>query len=857
VTEVPREVKAAVSARDLLSRPDAQFVACAYITLLGRPADPEGFWNYWLRLRCDGDKLAIIHALCSSDEGRIKQPCLPGLRSALVRHHITHWLRLRRLVAWHCSVPWPAPAPNALLDKPTQTGDAASDDQLDPAWYVNAYPSVALAGLDPHEHYRSIGMDQGLLPNAARVRRLLIDDQAYFAAYPDAAQSGMSAWDHYVIVGRGEGRTEGVSLDVLQFDRDWYMKSNPDVAQLGLDALQHFATSGILHGRDSSSFKGLRCIVPESRTYTDPLPPLPVKVIAFWGPGFPDWTFLDEATPCYAEHDQPRLVGDLGRYGRHSPDLMKRQAELASGHGVTGFCFHANGRRSSLELTQALDLMLSDRSIDIGFCLRFEADSPPIERFAQCLSDPRYIRVEGKPLLIIDWPEHLSDPFAAVARWRARYRELGIDEIHLCSIRTTSSPSPALTGVDATIEFPPATSHTQPIASAVPGRNAAFTGQIYSYLAAAKAACAHTRTVGLEYRGVMPGWDDTPELADRGSSFYGATPELYAEWLGHALDETICALPPAHRLVFINAWNAWGKSAYLEPDGRHGYAYLNRTREALAAIAPAVVNDADLRARTCRSGRVAVVVHLHYDDLLEAMAGYVENVPEACDLYVSVRDGSFKRVRQLVRARWPEATVVSYPNRGRDVLPFLQIVSWVRGFGYDAICKVHSKKSRQRDDGDRWRSDVLAKLLGSRERVAETLDKLRGGAGLVAPGGHWLSGVTHCGSNRRRVAQLAEKMGCPAAWMNDFSFPAGTMFWCRPEALAPLLDLGLGHDDFEPENGQADGTTAHAWERLVGLSTRKSGWPIITTGDEPGELAAPYPFAKPTAGNAPHRPRPI
>jgi lipopolysaccharide biosynthesis protein len=49
------------------------------------------------------------------------------------------------------------------------------------------------------------------------------------------------------------------------------------------------------------------------------------------------------------------------------------------------------------------------------------------------------------------------------------------------------------------------------------------------------------------------------------------------------------------------------------------------------------------------------------------------------------------------------------------------------------------------------------------------------------------------------------------------------MFWGSPEALERLLDPALGADEFGPEAGRVDGTTAHAAERLVGLSARRAG----------------------------------
>src|SRR5208337_625592 len=76
--------------------------------------------------------------------------------------------------------------------------------------------------------------------------------------------------------------------------------------------------------------------------------------------------------------------------------------------------------------------------------------------------------------------------------------------------------------------------------------------------------------------------------------------------------------------------------------------------------------------------------------------------------------------------------------------------------------------------------------------------------------------------NRETVLDLAEKMGfSPGQFRLDFF--GGTMFWVRPEALAPLRKLNLA-DSFPEEKGLLDGGLEHATERLFGAAVLAAGY---------------------------------
>jgi lipopolysaccharide biosynthesis protein len=156
----------------------------------------------------------------------------------------------------------------------------------------------------------------------------------------------------------------------------------------------------------------------------------------------------------------------------------------------------------------------------------------------------------------------------------------------------------------------------------------------------------------------------------------------------------------------------------------------------------------------------------------------------------------------------------------------------IRDLGYKYICKIHSKKSPHRQDGDTWRRDVLGKLLGSAKLVRELKSVFdeSDDVGVIAPAGHVLDSSAYWGSNADRVRWLAALGNMP--FDTGFQFVGGSMFWFRPLALYPCALLPLTVEDFEAEPSPVDGTMAHALERYFGLLLKKLGYLMLESDGE-------------------------
>ncbi|MYI07586.1 MAG: glycosyltransferase, partial [Gemmatimonadetes bacterium] len=350
----------------------------------------------------------------------------------------------------------------------------------------------------------------------------------------------------------------------------------------------------------------------------------PVRLIAFylpqfhpipendqwWGEGFTEWTNVRGARPQFDGHYQPRVPIHMGYYDLRDVEVQHRQVELAKRYGIGGFCFYFYWFGGHRLLETPLLNYLNDPSIDFPFCLCWanenwtrrwdgreqdlligqehspEDDLRFIEHISQYLNDSKYIRVHGRPLLLVYRPSLLPNAAETVERWRHWCREHDIDEPYVAMVQSFQTYDPRPFGMDAAIEFPWHTGMPNDVTAHLVPSKSDFRGFVFDWNDYAEKCEEHADQPWLQMRGVMPGWDNTPRRNTDAHLFHGHSPESYGRWLRSAMRWTLARdRSPDERLLFINAWNEWGEGAYLEPDQLHGYAFLQATRDSVEQVA--------------------------------------------------------------------------------------------------------------------------------------------------------------------------------------------------------------------------------------------------------------------------------
>lgn len=247
------------------------------------------------------------------------------------------------------------------------------------------------------------------------------------------------------------------------------------------------------------------------------------------------------------------------------------------------------------------------------------------------------------------------------------------------------------------------------------------------------------------------------------------------------------------------------------------------------------VSDTGRRLRNALAGlgtperqpvlNVAIVVHAYYPDLLPEVVTCRSILPWMAPIHVTVPPERVAAAKTEL-AGVENVTIHPCENRGRDIWPFIWLLGSGVLDGYDAVLKLHTKRSPHLLDGEIRRKLLFAMLCGERNATLRALSAFeRPKTGLVGWEACWREASPYWMANRARVEQIATRMGTPEN-LKRLGFFEGSMFWFRPKALAALRELSFRQDDFESEAGQVDGTLHHAIERCFTIAAWTRGFEV-------------------------------
>ncbi len=456
------------------------------------------------------------------------------------------------------------------------------------------------------------------------------DAEYYLAANADVAVAGIDPFEHYLVRGFTEGRNPSPRFNSAAYSRR-FLKN-----QANANPLVHYRANkhlpeirAFFDSEEQTSFLAVKKFTRPGPDFAE-LAPLPAttrkraRILAFyltqfhaipendrwWGTGFTEWTNVARGQPRFRDHYQPRIPRDLGFYDLGDVNVLRRQAAMAQAAGLSGFIFYYywfDGRRL---LQKPLENFLATPDIDMPFCLmwanenwtrRWDGEDHEVliaqnhdaiddERicadFARHFRDPRYIRIDGRPVLMIYRPGLIANPAATIANWRRIFRETFNEDPILTMAQCFRDNDPRPYGLDGAVEFPP-----HKLAQDMPGINdavemfdAGFDGQILSYDDIAAASLGEAAPEFPLIKTISPGWDNDARRQGSGLTIHGSTPSKYERWLSELVARADRHPFFGETLVCVNAWNEWAEGAYLEPDLHFGSAYLNATARAAAGV---------------------------------------------------------------------------------------------------------------------------------------------------------------------------------------------------------------------------------------------------------------------------------
>ena len=346
----------------------------------------------------------------------------------------------------------------------------------------------------------------------------------------------------------------------------------------------------------------------------------------WWGEGFTDWLAVKNAKPLFPGHRQPRVPFNNHYYSLDDVQEIRWQTELANKYGVYGFGIYHYWFSSNMNLlSKPAELILQNSDININFMFIWDNiswtrtwssvkhvndwapkfddvmqdDNPSgilaelqygderdweihFEYLVRFFSDPRYIKIDNKPLFAFFQP---SNDFATI-KSMAKYWDKLAKNYGFNGIICMSKDNWRGNNFEYRIRYSPFSPNT--FSAGVKNRlNNILCKKLkrirnVDYDSYWKYLIKDSQHAGKKtFLSGFVDFDDTPRRGTQARMVRGTSPEKFEKYFGKLMD---ISKKQNKEYVFLTAWNEWGEGAYLEPDEAHGYQYLEALKRAIDMI---------------------------------------------------------------------------------------------------------------------------------------------------------------------------------------------------------------------------------------------------------------------------------
>lgn len=343
----------------------------------------------------------------------------------------------------------------------------------------------------------------------------------------------------------------------------------------------------------------------------------------WWGKGYTEWNAVKGAKPLYKKHYQPKIPLNKNFYdlADESGKIWAWQAKLAKDYNVYGFCiYHYWFYTGEQLLEKPMEILLKHPEIDINYCVcwanetwrrtwyssknevlkeqRYGGENEWSNHFYYLLKffkDPRYIKVDHKPVVCIYRTNQIAVLNKMIEQWNILAKQNGFSGVYIISCNYDGRYD-TRKSIDAYYNYEPWTSicthHWNYLIAKE--RCERLLRKYYNKFSDRKplplfklpATYLYKRNINTLwtnnrkiYLGTMPAFDDTPRRPRKATIIHSVSNDFYENIV--QIKKRLIKEKREDDFVFINAWNEWGEGAYLEPDERNKYSYLEAIRDAM------------------------------------------------------------------------------------------------------------------------------------------------------------------------------------------------------------------------------------------------------------------------------------